>query len=165
MALLLKVHVITGWVIPDTRLMNILVDQFEKKLMEDYSSLNTEEIEYAFRKGGTIVKDWGKGMNLSLIDEVLSPYLNNRLRVSADEEKRKAIPPIQKIYSESEILNQRRSDIEQAFQAMRKGYFPLIHSYFEEILCHDKLMKETENVADFFVRKLGSNSQNIYVPE
>lgn len=162
MALLLKIHVITGWVIPDTKLMNILVDQFEKKLIEDYSMLNTDEIEYSFRKGGTIVKDWGKGMNLSLIDQVLLPYVNNRFEVSALEEKRNRTPPPQKIYTDEEITKERRGHIEQAFQAMKKGYYPILHGYFKEVLVEDQLMDEAETIADFFVRKL-QNEQNIYV--
>lgn len=145
--------------------MNILVDQFEKKLIEDYNMLNTEEIEYAFRKGGTMIKDWGKEMNLNLIDQVLSPYVDNRLQASANEEKRKSKPPAQKIYSDAEILNQRRCDIEQAFQAMKRGYRPTLHSYFEEVLAGDQLLKEGETIADFFVRKLNSNAANIYLAE
>lgn len=165
MALLLKIHIITGWVIPGSQLMNILVDQFEKKLMEDYHLLNTEEIEYAFRKGGTVIKDWGKDMNLNLIDQVLVPYVENRLQASANEEKRKSRPPPQKIYTDAEILNERRSQIEQAFQAMRKGFYPILHSYYQEVLTGDELLKEGETLADFFVRKLNSNTQNIYQAE
>ncbi|MEP7111364.1 MAG: hypothetical protein ABI760_25435 [Ferruginibacter sp.] len=165
MALLLKIHVITGWVIPASKLINILVDQFEKKLVEDYGMLNTEEIEYAFRKGGTMIKDWGKEMNLNLIDQVLSPYVDNRLQASANEEIRKSRPTVQKIYSDEEILNQRRGDIEQAFQAIKKGYYPIHHCYFEEVLSRDGLLKEGETIADFFVRKLNSNAGNIYIAD
>jgi hypothetical protein len=163
MALLLKIHVITGWVIPANQLMNILVDQFEKKLTEDYSMLNTEEIEYAFRSGGTQVKDWGKEMNLNLIDQVLTPYVSKRLLASANEEQKKSKPPVQKVYTDEEILNQRRLHIEQAFQAMKKGYYPILHRYFAEVLAADDLLKPNENIAEFFVRKLNSNAANIYI--
>ena len=145
--------------------MNILVDQFEKKLYEDYPMLNTEEIEYALRSGGTLVKDWGKEMNLNLIDKVLSPYVSNRLLASANEQQKKYKPPIQKIYTDEEILNQRRFHIEQAFQAMRKGYYPILHSYFVEVLSSDEFLKENETLADFFVRKLNSDTVNIYIAE
>jgi hypothetical protein len=95
MALLVKIHVITGWVIPeDEGHMNILVDQFRKKLTESYANVNTDETEYAFRVYGTTVKDWGKSMNLSLIDEVMIPYLEQRAEVSKVEEQ-KALPPAQ----------------------------------------------------------------------
>lgn len=85
-ALVLKIHVITGWTIPNSdELLNILIDQFEKKLIENYGELNHEEIEYAFRSQGTTVEDWGKAMNLNLLDKVLIPYLNNRFKISEVE--------------------------------------------------------------------------------
>jgi hypothetical protein len=162
-ALLLKIHVITGWVIPGNELLNILVDQFEKKLKEDYGHFNVEEIEYAFRKHGTAVKDWGKQMNLSLIDEVLIPYLHIRHEASENERKRNFRAPEQRIFTDEEIQNERREHIELAFQAMKAGKMPIIHVYFAEVLEADGHLKENEKVADFFVRVLGQNLPNIYV--
>lgn len=86
-ALLIKINVITGWVIPEDTL-EVLVDQFRKKLSESYPNCNPDEVEYAFRNYGTTVKDWGKQMNLSLIDEVMIPYLNRRLELSKIEEQK-----------------------------------------------------------------------------
>lgn len=87
--LVFKISVITGWNLPEQQeVLNILYDQMGKKLMEDYSDLNTDEIEYAFRSFGTTVKDWGKNVNLSLIDEVLLPYKSKRLEVSQIEERK-----------------------------------------------------------------------------
>lgn len=88
-ALLLKIHVITGWNFPEKELAAILVDQFEKKMIESYGTVNSDEVEYALRNYGTTVKDWGKQMNLSLIDEVLQPYLEKRAQVSKVEEQKK----------------------------------------------------------------------------
>ncbi len=163
MILLLKIHVITGWAIPEHPLKNILIDQFEKKLLEDYDMLNVREIEYAFRKSGTLIKDWGKEMNLNLIDQVLGPYLDNRLQASAAEEKRKTKPPPQKLFTDEEILNERRGQIEQAFQAMRKGYYPLLYDYYFEVLQADEMLLPNETLADFFVRQLNGQAENIYV--
>jgi hypothetical protein len=87
-ALLMKIHVITGWVIPVTsELYTILKDQFQKKITEDYGELNPDEIEFAFRSRGTTVEDWGKEMNLNLIDKILLPYLHDRYKLSETEEK------------------------------------------------------------------------------
>lgn len=83
--LLAKINAITGWVVPEMTL-DILIDQFRKKLVESYGDCNPEEIEFAFRNYGTVVKDWGKQMNLSLIDEVMIPYLSRRSEVSKREE-------------------------------------------------------------------------------
>lgn len=86
-ALLLKIHVITGWRITENEaLLNILQDQFNKKLLEDYGNCNIDEIEFAFRHFGTHIKDWGKNMNLALIDEAVNEYLSERRRLSEMEE-------------------------------------------------------------------------------
>jgi hypothetical protein len=87
--LLLKLHVITGWAIPADELQTILTDQLAKKFQESYQNVNAEEMEYAFRSN-TEVKDWGKAMNLNLIDEVMRPYLNKRFELSRIEEQQKA---------------------------------------------------------------------------
>jgi hypothetical protein len=62
-----------------------------KRSLKGYSSLNVQEIEYAFRSFGSSVKDWGKSINLTLIDEVLRPYLHKRAEVRKMEES--AIKP------------------------------------------------------------------------
>lgn len=103
-ALLIKINSITGWIIPDETL-EILVDQFRKKLVEAYGDCTSEEIEYAFRNYGTIVKDWGKQMNLSLIDEVMIPYLARRREVS-DHEEIIALNEVPKIEYKEDMSNQ-----------------------------------------------------------
>jgi hypothetical protein len=85
--LLLKLHVITGWEVPLKEFMNILADQLQKKMGESYANVNAEEVEYAFRNN-TQVQDWGKAMNLSLIDDVMIPYLEKRKELSAIEEQK-----------------------------------------------------------------------------
>lgn len=91
-AMLLKISVITGWVLPTETLQNLLVDQFKKKMLESYSECNAEEVEYAFRNFGYQVKDWGKQMNLNLIDEVMRPYLQKRREQSFAEERVAQLP-------------------------------------------------------------------------
>lgn len=162
--ILLKIHVITGWVLPMAELMNVLIDQLTKKIREDYSELNQDEVEYAFRNKGTVLKDWGKEMNLNLIDEILVSYLDSRYAISKKEEEMKV--PIESIrWSEEDILNKYRFELETCFQAMRKGYKPIIHIYFEETLRNDGLMKDDENISEFFVRKLNSGTENLYIKE
>jgi len=162
-ALLLKIHVITGWTLPTGEILNILIDQFQKKLVEDYPSLNVEEVEYAFRHSGTSVEDFGKEFNLNLIDKVLWPYEVRRREASRHEEQMKP-PPQKKTYDPEEVLNQYRYDIETAFQAIRKGYKPIIHIYFAETLIQDGLMKNGENINDFLVSVVNDpNRKNLYV--
>lgn len=161
---LLNIHIITGWVLPDDEnYIRILTEQLFQKLKEDFYMLNFSEISYAFRKSvGKI--DWGKNMNLELICTVLGEYSLNRAVVSVEEEKVN-LTPEQKIYTDDEILNGRRAEIEIAFQAMKKGKYPLLHSYFKEVLLNDEMVQEEETLGEFFVRKLNSNTENIYVED
>jgi hypothetical protein len=95
MALLFRIHTITGWKLPDDEFfLNTLVSEFEKFLQERYPDLNPDEITYSFRNYGTTVKDWGKSMNLSLIDEPIQKYLSVR-RCLSDMEERKEVPAIE----------------------------------------------------------------------
>lgn len=162
--ILLKIHVITGWVLPMVELMNVLVDQFVKKIKEDYAELNPDEMEFAFRSKGTTLKDWGKEMNLNLIDEIMLAYLDERFSVSKKEENMVPVHEL-RTWTNLDILNQYRSDIESAFQAMKKGYRPLIHIYFESTLRDDEMMLKEETLGEFFVRKLGSGCSNLYTKE
>lgn len=159
---LLKISVITGWVLPSNDVvMAVLKDQFEKKLLEDYPSFNNEEIEYAFRHSS--IEDWGKEVNLNIIDKVLWPYEIKRRELSRMEEQ-KAPPPEKHPYNPEEILNQYRGEIEVYFQALKKGYRPIRHIYFEETLRADGMIPETETMDEFIVRKLAT-ADNLYLKE
>lgn len=87
-ALLLKIYAITGWTVPEGTMLTVFTDQFRKKIAESYATTNPDEIEYAFRNYGTTVKDWGKAMNLALIDEVMIPYLSRRADLSKVEDQK-----------------------------------------------------------------------------
>ena len=93
-ALLLRIHVITGWLLPSDEFLGILVDQFQKKLQESYPNVNTDEIEAAFRKNSSSVKDWGKSFNLGLLDQVIVPYLEERYEISRLEERMQEETPL-----------------------------------------------------------------------
>ena len=84
--ILLRLHAVTGWAIPANEIMHILVDEFKKKISESYKNVNADEFSYAVRTYGPDVKDWGKAINLSLIDEVIQPYLAHRFEISRMEE-------------------------------------------------------------------------------
>lgn len=83
-----KVHVVTGWHIPDDpNHMQVLEDQFCKKLLEDYRTLNFQEIEFAFRHYGGDIQEWGKSFNLSLFSQVVACYQARRNQVSLLEDR------------------------------------------------------------------------------
>lgn len=159
---LLKIHIVTGWNLPDDgNYIKILTEQLLNKLKEDFFMLNFSEIDYAFRKA-VGKQDWGKNMNLELICSVLGNYCIERSKISFEEEKINSLPEKMKIYTDEEILNDRRGEIENAFQAMKRGKLPIIHIYFKTVLKEDELLNEGENISEFFVRKLNSNAENIY---
>ena len=85
---LLRVHVIAGWVMPQDELIAILVDEFSKTIVESYPNVTAEEFSYAFRSGSHQVKEWGKALNIGLIHEVMVPYLEKRFELSRFEEQK-----------------------------------------------------------------------------
>jgi hypothetical protein len=163
--LLAKIHVITGWTIPNSpELLNILTDQFQKNLIEKYPMLNPDEIEYAFRHYGTGIEDWGKAMNLNLIDSVLSPYAHKRSDISEAERIVKTKKDyVQKIFTKEELEDGQREDAERQYQMFKKGFALKALEINKAILVKDGLMKEDEKVIDFFIRKIENCTKNIYV--
>lgn len=124
--LLLKIHVITGWSIPADEIMLLFQEQFEKKVAEDYGSLNADEIEFAFRSESMSAQDWGKQMNLQLIDSVLAKYMTNRRLLSEVEEKVKERPAesfeqkMWRLWSLQKVINKLPSTIKRVKQWRRK---------------------------------------------
>lgn len=163
MGLLVKIHVITGWVI-DEALKDVLNDQFRKHLIESYPVMNVDEIEYAFRKKGTTTKDWGKTFNLALVDEVLIPYCEERMRLSFELEERNSVPPTMKPNTEEDLDNFHRKWTEEFYQRVRKGQIENVPAFCEEILVKDGLLKQGHSVSAFFVQALNSKRENIYEP-
>lgn len=107
--ILLRIHVIAGWQMPPDELMLILVDEFSKKVVESYPNVTVNEVAYAFRSGSHLVKEWGKALNISLIDEVMIPYLDRRAEVSRVEEQKKQIeykPDLEQIEREYQAFLQ-----------------------------------------------------------
>ena len=159
-----RIHVITGWNLPqDQEYTALLLDELHAKLKESFDMLNLREIVAAFRENGIGVKDWGKNMNLDLVCNVLGVYCEKRARVSMEEERLQN-PPEQKIYTEDQILNERRGHIEMAFQAMKRGHLPVLHEYFPEVLHHDGFIEEAteELMNELFVQALNRGLENIY---
>lgn len=123
-ALIFKIHVITGWTIPmdeNNAYVNALQDQIRKKLVEDYSDYNFEELEYAFRNYGTAVKDWGKSFNLNLIDTVMNAYIAHRNNVSEYESRIAAPKELTYTPTAEEIENGNRELIQLRYERYLNG--------------------------------------------
>lgn len=83
-----KISVITGWHLPaNDQYVRVFETQLFQKLVDSYQDLNIDELEYALREYGTQIKDWGKAMNLALIDEAIQAYLSQRRQMSEYEER------------------------------------------------------------------------------
>lgn len=87
LSIIAKISIITGWEVPrnETAMLQ-LIQQLDFKLQESYQYVNQNEIEYAFRNN-LEVKDYGKNLNLALIDEVMRGYLQTRFDISKQEER------------------------------------------------------------------------------
>lgn len=73
------------------------------------------------------------------------------------------MPPSQTLYTDAQLDDQQREDIEHFYQRLRKGQVPYaIPHYFKAMLVKDKIMKEEDNIAAFFTTKLGNAIENIY---
>lgn len=71
-------------------------------------------------------------------------------------------PPPQKIFSEEEIENSARQDVELQYQRFLKGFEVKGLGINKIILEKDKLLQDGEDVFDFFKRKAMSGIFNIY---
>lgn len=120
-ALLIKISFITGWSLyEDQDSQGILKEQFQLKIVESYPNVNADEMLYAFRQN-TTVKDWGKFMNLALIDEVMIPYLDHRKEVS-DLEENLSKPELPPPADNSEFTNEERIETDKYLFRTTKNY-------------------------------------------
>lgn len=88
MSLLLRINAVTGWKLPDTKeLLNALKYEFDKYLDEKCSDLKPDEIAYSVRTYGLTIKEWGKNLNIALIDQCISEYRSKRYDASQEEER------------------------------------------------------------------------------
>jgi hypothetical protein len=149
--LLIKINIITGWNFPtEIEHQNILEDQFRKKLIESYPNVNLDEIEYAFRNN-TSVKDWGKNINLGLVDEVMIPYLNQRRQLSDLEERMTPIelpaPPDEPITDEEWI------DLCRSSYRMLKNYRVISKTAIKILFKEGKIKRPCEEDCEIIKRQ------------
>lgn len=162
-ALLIKIHYITGWVLPPSdEGMRIIVDQFEMKLKESYDMVNSDEIEYAFRTYGILIKDWGKNMNLSMIHEVMRPYLDERMDASNAEEKIKNPPPIPPKFDDEAYNDALRGNAEMWYQWILLGKIKYAPEGMKEILVKDNFLTKEADISDFLVDWIGKGNKHLY---
>lgn len=164
--LLLKIYVITGWVVPAGDMKNILIGQLVPKLQESYGMLNIAEVEFAFRKAGTVIQDWGKDMNLALFDQVLIPYVNDRLKASEAEERSKGDEVYKTIFNDAGTLNKHRGIVEYKYQDFLKEPFIVKNEHTRRIISDvlelDGILKEGESIEVCFLRCMDAGIKSLY---
>lgn len=162
MNLITVIHVITGWKLPDdAAYIKVLCEELALMLKEDFYMLNLSEVRLAFRKNRK-VQDWGKSMNLNLVAEVLGNYCTERERIGEEERRLNLAPAKQVIYTDEQIINERRAEFENAYQAMRQGYFPIIFDYYEELLVLDGLLPLGDNLHEWISTQLNNGVERVY---
>jgi hypothetical protein len=142
-----KIGVITGWQAPVQEQLEVLIDQFTKKLREGYSNVNADELEFAFRSNST-VKDWGKSMNLALIDEVMAPYLEARHSISRIEET--ANKPPQKAIEDIKMTDSELLTATFETYKILPNYNFIPESVYAYLVGAGKLVLDTENKKRIF---------------
>ncbi|GAC1385852.1 MAG: hypothetical protein NVSMB45_15090 [Ginsengibacter sp.] len=94
-----------------------------------------EEIEFAFRSSASL-KDWGKSLNLGLIDEVMIPYLEQRRLVSKIEEQEQP----KQLEENTEVTDDELLEYNLGTYRMMKNY-PIINIRCYDVLISRKLIK------------------------
>lgn len=74
------------------------------------------------------------------------------------------VPPPQKIFSQEELDNSAREDVERQYQMFIRGLELRGVAINKPILEQDGLLKEGEDVISFFKRRAENGFQNIYKP-
>ena len=148
--------VTTGFTLPETHfkdgqpdeegelMLNILIDQLTKVLIERYRTLTFEEIKYAFRNYADQVQDWGKHFNLNLFHRVMKLYLEDRAFAISDEERMLELPEAD--FYKPNVNDTRRVMVENAYQDFLKGStsFNPLPTTGINILLEDRLTFFTE---------------------
>lgn len=136
-------------------------------IVQYYGGHTPEEIRLAFEKaisGELDLDDVTCYENFSVLyfSKIMSAY-----RLWATEQyQHVSIPGREEVPTPTQSIEDlHRGDVEYFYQRIRKGKIPYnLPDYFKDILVKDGLMKEEENLTEFFVQKLGNGSVNIYVP-
>jgi hypothetical protein len=163
-ATLFKISVITGWQMPDNELHESeLISQLKKIFEEKYGRVNIQEVEYAFRHH--LQPDWGKFFNLSMLSDVLDPYLAKRAEISQLEERIKSKPKELPVAEIIETDEERIEAARQTYMATENPLYipmslwPLIK---EKVVLTDELKAEFKRKAKIKTLELAKNDKYLF---
>lgn len=84
--LLAQICTVTGWLMPENKFaQQALIKEFQCYCLEVADDMTPDEIRYAMRHYALGIKDWGKAVNLQMINEPLVEYRNARAEFSEIE--------------------------------------------------------------------------------
>jgi hypothetical protein len=135
---LIRLSVITGWIMPSDDIQDILFDEFKRKIIDCYGNMNIHELMWAIRYCSKHVNNWGKELNLVLIDEILDIYLGKRREVSNIEEHKKKPQPM--IEEQKELTEEQYQEFYDAVKAQS------LKAEFVPVMLYDWLDKKGEVV-------------------
>lgn len=140
-------------------------------IIENFGGHRIEEIKLAFDMAISGKLDL-KAEDIKCYENFSCAYFStimNAYRKWSAEAARQVItetPPEQKLYTDQQLEDQQRGDIEAFYQRLRKGQIPYkIPEYFKDIMVKDGLMDKDQGIAEFFTEKLGKGIEKLYVPK
>lgn len=161
---LFDIAIITGWVIPDNKIYKEkLITQLVLKYKESYYDLNFSEISYAMRKYCSEVEDYGKSVNLALIDKVVKKYRNERFAVS--EIERSLREEKETVYTQQQLDGMERETAQRAYERYLKGDKIISPEMNGGILMRDGYIRHESEVLKFFEFCSLHRIPNIYINE
>lgn len=127
-AIIVTAKLVTGWSIPTGQALDMLKTLLASELQKEYTNLTVPEIEIAFKRHSSKIKDYAKDFSLSLFNQVMDHYFierNEAVRVESEV----TLKDIEaKIKSEDEVKNIARSTAEECYRDFVAGKFDPIKS-------------------------------------
>lgn len=109
-----KICVITGWQMPESpHFQAALEAEYAKYCAEQLADMTPDEVGFAMRNYALNVKDWGKFVNLQLINEPIQAYRDARAEASKLEEQKRTVTP--------EIEGPKDTDWSDTWEKLIKG--------------------------------------------
>lgn len=167
MRLLFSISVITGWEIPNNdAYQETLTRQLYLKIKESYGSCTEEEILYAMRNYSQGVEEYGKPINLKLIDDVMVKYISEKQQLANYlERKRQDENEERKTeYTEEHYKNDLRKNAQISYRIFLSGVVPRSVEAHRNILKEDQLINDDEkSIIEYFTEWKSRGVENIYI--
>jgi hypothetical protein len=157
--ILAMIKTLTGWSIPTGAALDLLKSLLASTLQKEYGSLTVKEIEIAFTRHSSKIKDYAKDINISLFNQVMDLYFmdrNEAVRIESDVYLKDVEA---KVKSEEDVKNIARASVEESFEDYKTGKFDPIRSNISASL-YDTITGDSlaspDIVSDFIAKGFGA---------